>query len=70
MIHWLWSIGQDDHNLVGIGWDERHGNQEVVYMNPREGIVQMPYDWLCYGTEVLDASGGFHSWDKTITLDP
>jgi hypothetical protein len=69
MIHWLWSIGQDDHNLVGIGWDERNGDQEVVFMNPREGIVEMPYGWLCYGTETLDSDGGFHSWDKTITLN-
>jgi hypothetical protein len=26
------------------------------------------YNWLCYGTEVLDADEGWHSWDKTVTL--
>jgi len=69
MIHSLWSSGDDDHNLVGIGWDERNGDQEVVFMNPMAGIVQMSYAWLCDGTESLDADEGSHSWDKTITLN-
>jgi hypothetical protein len=34
-----------------------------------KGIVQMSYEWLCYGTEALDSNEGFHSWDKTITLN-
>jgi hypothetical protein len=68
IIHWIWSNGSDDHDMVGIGWDEQI-SQEVVIMDPNPnvgGIRKVSYAWLCYGTE---PGRDIHFWDKTITLD-
>jgi hypothetical protein len=71
MIHWLWELGVDDHNLVGMGWDESDQEQIVVFMDPMVGIRRESYDWLYRGAEARNVKDqGWHVWDKTMVLDP
>ena len=69
IVHWEWT-NSDDHNLVGMGWDERNGEQQIVLMNPSPGygIVEVPYAWACSGQE--SGTTISHVWDKTTTLNP
>ena len=68
IVHFEWS-GSDDHNLVGMGWDERNGEQGVFLMDPwiTEGVREVPYAWACSG--LASATENAHVWDKTTTLD-
>jgi sugar lactone lactonase YvrE len=71
----LWDPAEDldVHLLVGIGYDNSSGQQDVVVMNPGlhlSGIIQLSYESLCANAYNGTNWPPYSNWNRTITIDP
>jgi hypothetical protein len=73
IILWYPAKDMDVHLIVGMGYDNQNGQQDVIVMNTgvyHNGITQMSYASLCANSYNGTNWPPYSNWDRTITIDP
>jgi sugar lactone lactonase YvrE len=73
IILWYPAKAMDVHLIVGMGYDNQNGQQDVIIMNTGvylNGITQMSYASLCANSYNGTDWPPYSNWDRTITIDP